>query len=98
MICDEIQSGLGRSGKLFAHQWEGIHPDMVIIGKALSGGFYPVSAVLSRKEILGVFKPGDASDDQEVHAENPPDLNGVPGGACRSETKRCPGPRTAGWR
>jgi ornithine--oxo-acid transaminase len=59
LICDEIQSGLGRSGKLFAFEYEGIRPDMVIIGKALSGGFYPVSAVLSSKEILGVFKPGD---------------------------------------
>jgi ornithine--oxo-acid transaminase len=59
LIVDEIQSGLGRCGKLFAHQYEGVHPDMVIIGKALSGGFYPVSAVLSSKEILGVFKPGD---------------------------------------
>lgn len=59
MICDEIQSGLGRSGKLFAYEYEGIKPDMVIIGKALSGGFYPVSAVLSSKEILGVFNPGD---------------------------------------
>ena len=59
MICDEIQSGLGRSGKLFAYNYEGINPDMVIIGKALSGGFYPVSAVLSSKEILGVFNPGD---------------------------------------
>lgn len=58
-ICDEIQSGLGRSGKLFAFEYEGIRPDIVIIGKALSGGFYPVSAVLSSKEILGVFKPGD---------------------------------------
>jgi ornithine--oxo-acid transaminase len=58
-IADEIQSGLGRSGKLFAFQYENIHPDMVIIGKALSGGCYPVSAVLSNKEILGVFKPGD---------------------------------------
>lgn len=58
-ICDEIQSGLGRSGKLFAYQYEGVKPDMVIIGKALSGGFYPVSAVLSSREILGVFKPGD---------------------------------------
>ncbi|MBI5326471.1 MAG: ornithine--oxo-acid transaminase [Ignavibacteriae bacterium] len=58
-ICDEIQSGLGRSGKLFAHQYENVKPDMVIIGKALSGGFYPVSAVLSSKDILGVFKPGD---------------------------------------
>lgn len=59
LICDEIQSGLGRSGKLFAFEYDGIRPDMVIIGKALSGGFYPVSAVLSEKEILGVFKPGD---------------------------------------
>lgn len=58
-ICDEIQSGLGRSGKLFAHQYEGVTPDMVIIGKALSGGFYPVSAVLGRADVLGVFKPGD---------------------------------------
>ncbi|RPI65338.1 MAG: ornithine--oxo-acid transaminase [Ignavibacteriales bacterium] len=58
-ITDEIQSGLGRSGKLFAYQYENIKPDMVIIGKALSGGCYPVSAVLSDKDILGVFKPGD---------------------------------------
>lgn len=58
-ICDEIQSGLGRSGKLFAFQYENVHPDLVIIGKALSGGFYPVSAVLGTKEVLGVFKPGD---------------------------------------
>ncbi len=59
LILDEIQSGLGRSGKLFAYEYEGIHPDAVIIGKALSGGFYPVSAVLSTKEVLGVFSPGE---------------------------------------
>jgi ornithine--oxo-acid transaminase len=58
-IADEIQSGLGRSGKLFAFQHDNVQPDMIIIGKALSGGFYPVSAALSRKEVLGVFNPGD---------------------------------------
>ena len=58
-IADEIQTGLGRSGRLFACDWEEVHPDMTIIGKALSGGFYPVSAVLSSKEILDVFQPGD---------------------------------------
>ena len=59
LIADEIQSGLGRTGKLFAFMHELITPDVVIIGKALSGGFYPVSAVLSSKEVLGVFHPGD---------------------------------------
>ena len=58
-ICDEIQSGLGRTGRLFAHQWEGVRPDAVIIAKALSGGYYPISAVLARRDVLGVFKPGD---------------------------------------
>ena len=58
-IADEIQSGLGRSGKLFAYEYENIHPDVVIIGKALSGGCYPVSAVLASSEVLGVFNPGD---------------------------------------
>ncbi len=58
-MADEIQSGLGRSGKLFAFEYEDIKPDVVIIGKALSGGFYPVSGVLSDKEVLGVFNPGD---------------------------------------
>jgi len=59
LIADEIQSGLGRTGKLFACMHEGIRPDAIIVGKALSGGFYPVSAVLASKEILGVFHPGD---------------------------------------
>jgi ornithine--oxo-acid transaminase len=58
-IADEIQSGLGRTGRLFASDWENVKPDMYIIGKALSGGFYPVSAVLSNRNILGVFRPGD---------------------------------------
>jgi ornithine--oxo-acid transaminase len=58
-ITDEIQSGLGRSGKLFAHQYEGVRPDGIIMGKALSGGFYPVSAFAATKDLLGVFKPGD---------------------------------------
>jgi len=58
LICDEIQAGLGRTGKLFAFQHEDIRPDAVIIGKALSGGFYPVSAVLASKAMLGVFQPG----------------------------------------
>jgi len=58
-IVDEIQSGLGRSGKLFAYEYEEVKPDAVIIGKALSGGFYPVSAVLAKDEVLNVFKPGD---------------------------------------
>ncbi len=58
-IADEIQSGLGRSGKLFAYQYEDIKPDIVIVGKALSGGCYPVSAVLSDRSVLGVFNPGD---------------------------------------
>lgn len=59
LMLDEIQTGLGRTGKLFAFQHEGIQPDVIIIGKALSGGFYPVSAVLSKKDILSVFNPGD---------------------------------------
>jgi ornithine--oxo-acid transaminase len=59
LIADEIQSGLGRTGKLFAFMHEGIRPDAVIVGKALAGGFYPVSAVLASKEVLGVFNPGD---------------------------------------
>jgi len=58
-IADEIQSGLGRTGKMFAFQHEDVTPDAVIVGKALSGGFYPVSAFLSNDEVMGVFNPGD---------------------------------------
>jgi len=58
-MADEIQSGLGRTGKLFAYQHEGITPDVLIVGKALAGGFYPVSAVLGSHEIIGVLTPGD---------------------------------------
>lgn len=58
-ILDEIQTGFGRTGKMFAYQYEPVKPDMLILGKALSGGTYPVSAVVSSKEILGVFDPGD---------------------------------------
>ncbi|MGD9487799.1 MAG: ornithine--oxo-acid transaminase [Calditrichaceae bacterium] len=58
-VADEIQTGLGRTGKMFAYQHEDIEkPDLVIIGKALSGGFYPVSAVVGKKEVMSVFEPG----------------------------------------
>ena len=59
LILDEIQSGLGRTGKLFCYEHEGIRPDIVVIGKALGGGCVPVSGILSDGEVMGVFKPGD---------------------------------------
>lgn len=59
LMTDEIQSGLGRTGRLFAYMHEGITPDVLILGKALAGGFYPISAVLASREILGVITPGD---------------------------------------
>jgi ornithine--oxo-acid transaminase len=59
MITDEIQTGLGRTGKLLAEEHEGIEADLTLVGKALSGGFYPVSAVLSDTEVMSVLQPGE---------------------------------------
>jgi ornithine--oxo-acid transaminase len=57
-IADEIQAGLARTGKMFACEWEGIEPDMYILGKALGGGVFPISCIVSNHDILGVFNPG----------------------------------------
>ena len=59
LVADEIQSGLGRTGKLFCYEHEGVRPDIVIIGKALGGGCVPISGILADDEVMGVFKPGD---------------------------------------
>ncbi|KAG8533157.1 uncharacterized protein KY384_001940 [Bacidia gigantensis] len=58
MICDEIQSGIARTGKLLCHEWSGIKPDLVLLGKALSGGMYPVSCVLGSKDVMLTLEPG----------------------------------------
>ncbi|WP_210471114.1 ornithine--oxo-acid transaminase [Sporosarcina sp. 6E9] len=57
-IADEIQAGLGRTGKMFACEWEGIEPDIYVLGKALGGGVFPISCVVANEDILGVFNPG----------------------------------------
>jgi ornithine--oxo-acid transaminase len=59
LIADEIQTGLGRTGKIFACEHENVRPDVIILGKALSGGFYPLSAVLADRHIMGLFQPGE---------------------------------------
>jgi ornithine--oxo-acid transaminase len=58
-IADEVQTGIARTGKLLACDWEGVHPDVLILGKALSGGVYPISAVLADDDIMLVIKPGE---------------------------------------
>jgi ornithine--oxo-acid transaminase len=59
LIADEIQTGLGRTGRLFCYEWDGVRPDVLIVGKALGGGIYPVSAAIADSEYMDVFHPGD---------------------------------------
>ena len=58
LMADEIQTGLGRTGRMFASEWEGVRADITIVGKALGGGVYPVSAILADREVMDVFTPG----------------------------------------
>jgi len=58
-IADEVQTGFCRTGKWFACDWEGVKPDIMILGKALGGGMYPVSAIVCNNDIMSVYKPGD---------------------------------------
>ncbi|HET6846070.1 MAG TPA: aminotransferase class III-fold pyridoxal phosphate-dependent enzyme [Anaerolineales bacterium] len=59
LMADEIQTGLGRTGRMFACDHDGVRPDVVILGKALSGGFYPISAIVADAELLSLFEPGE---------------------------------------
>lgn len=59
LICDEIQTGLCRTGKMLCSEWDGVKPDVLLLGKALSGGMYPVSAVLANEPIMGCIRPGE---------------------------------------
>lgn len=59
LICDEIQTGLCRTGKMLCSEWDGVKPDVLLLGKALSGGMYPVSAVLADERIMGCIRPGE---------------------------------------
>ncbi len=59
LVADEIQTGLGRTGKMFCCEWEGVRPDVLLLGKALGGGVYPVSAMLADATVMDVFQPGD---------------------------------------
>jgi ornithine--oxo-acid transaminase len=59
LVLDEVETGLGRTGRRFCYQHEGVHPDLVIVGKALGGGVFPVSAVVGRMEVLSLFRPGE---------------------------------------
>lgn len=58
LICDEIQTGIARTGKMLCHEWSGIKPDLVLLGKAISGGMYPVSAVMGSKDVMLTIEPG----------------------------------------
>lgn len=58
LICDEIQTGIARTGKMLCHEWSGIKPDLVLLGKAISGGMYPVSCVLGSKDVMLTIEPG----------------------------------------
>src|SRR5439155_19053321 len=69
LILDEIQTGLGRTGKLLAEEHDEIEADVTLLGKALSGGFYPVSAVLSNNAVLGTLKPGQHGRSEEHTSE-----------------------------